>query len=579
MSLMSFIIDPLTLADICGNFRDLAPIALILIAFILPVTSKHLHPLEKAFNKLAQRKNLVIFLVALLTFIGSAIASWLFYFPIPTIHDEFGYLLTADTFAHGRLTNPTHPMWMHFETFHILHQPTYASKYFPAQGFILAIGQVIGGHPVVGVWLAISLTAAAMCWMLQAWLPPRWALLGSILFILKLGLFSYWSHSYWGGGVTATGAALVYGGLRRIVKKPTASSAIWFSLGLAILANSRPYEGLVISLPAIGYLIFWMLSKKSPSFTITFKQVVLPISLILTLTAIFIGYYNFVVTGSPWILPYRAYESIYGKLPHFFWEQPPAEIKYNHPVMRSFYRGWFLSMYTIQTASIPSYLNGCLEKLFSIWEFYLMPIFTWPLIALPFLLKNRWVRLALVSCLTLIIGMLLVVFSYGHFAAPGLCLLYFIVLQCLRRIYLWRWQNRPVGKLLVWSVPIYCILLIILPIALRENPILFVTKNPWEPMRTLDSHWSFKREAFIAQLKKEPGQHLIIMNYLPRHNVHNEWVFNEADIDNAKIVWARNMTPEKNCELINYFHNRKVWLIEVGNDPNIALVPYPLKCP
>lgn len=122
--------------------------------------------------------------------------------PAPAVHDEFSYLLSADTFARGRLTNPPHALWEHFETFHIIHQPTYASKYPPGTGLLLAAAQRSTGFPIIGVWIAYAAMAAAMTWVLQAHFRKRWAAWGGILAATWFaGLHvnaGYWAASYWG---------------------------------------------------------------------------------------------------------------------------------------------------------------------------------------------------------------------------------------------------------------------------------------------------------------------------------------------------------------------------------------------
>src|SRR5436305_3097462 len=113
---------------------------------------------------------------------------------------------------------------------------------------------------------------AAICWMLQGWLPPIWALLGGLLALIRLSTFSYWANSYWGGAVAATGGALVLGALPRIKREQHLKHSLLMGLGLAILASSRPYEGLMFSAPIAAAGLFWIAGKTRPPVSILFGR-------------------------------------------------------------------------------------------------------------------------------------------------------------------------------------------------------------------------------------------------------------------------------------------------------------------
>lgn len=535
-----------------------------------------LEPLERNFARLSRRRTLAVVIVG-----AAALGVRLLLLPVlpipePTFHDEFSYLLAADTFAHGRLTNPTHPMWIHFETFHEIQKPTYASMYYPAQGLFLAFGQVMFRHSFWGVWLSTGLMCAAICWMLQGWLAPPWALLGGLLAVIRLGTFSYWANSYWGGSVAALGGALVLGALPRIKRHGRLRDVVLMAVGFAIVANSRPYEGLFFSIPVMAALLLWMRSSHAPPAQIWLARVILPLSTLLLVTAVAMGYYFWRLTGSPFHTPFQVNLATYNPVPYFPWQSVKPIPEYHHSIMRIYYLGWWMRQYEFGRAHPVLLL---LLKNSAFWLFFFGPLLSFPIFVAGCVLPNgisfrqagRHTRFLLLVCGAVWLGALLPVYFNPHYAAPITCTVYALVLIAMRDLRNWKPRGRPAGIAIVRSVPAIAVAMLILCVASpairgRRVP----TLSTWYSPMAMDSD----RAGIIEQLSQQPGLHLVIVRYRPDHVPFSEWVFNAADIDHSKIVWARDMGPKQNLELIRYFKDRKVWLMEPDRVPPV-LSAYP----
>ncbi len=536
--------------------------------------------IERPFARLARRKGLAVACVGLSVLLLRLAILPLYPIPIPFCPDDFSFLLAGDTFALGRLTNPTPAMWTHFESIHITMKPTYMSMYFPGQGLILAAGKVLLGNPWYGVLVVSALMCAALYWMLQAWLPPNWALLGGIVAVLRIGLFSYWTNTYHAAGsLAALGGALMLGSLPRLVKTGRFRYGLLMAIGIAIVELTRPYEGLLLSIPIGVVLIRWMWKGKNrPSVTVLMRRAAVPL-LVVMAAGVWMGYYDYRAFGKATTLPYTVDRNEYAIAPYYVWQPPRPEPAYRHAVMRTFYEKGELDFFS-KIHSVKGFLPQTLLKVAFFVLFYAGFSLLIPLLMVRRIFLDRRIRFLVVCMAILAAGMVIEIYLLPHYVAPFTGACYAIGLQAMRHLRVWKPEGKPVGLALARLTVTLCV--VMAGLRLFAQP-LHIAASEWPA-----SNWNFtwfgpehfgvERAQIEARLQKLPGGQLAIVRYNSDHNPFEEWVYNAPDIDGSKVVWAREMDPADNKELMHYYAGRKVWLVEPDAIP-ARISPYPVPDP
>lgn len=554
----------------CLTIEAVLALLILTFAFTVPMLGARWFAFaERLLVAAARKPGRAILLVMLAALAGRAALLPIIPVPRPWVHDEFSYLLAGETYALGRVTNKPAPMWPHFESVHILQQPTYMSMYPPAQGLFLAAGEKLAAQPWIGVWISVVAMSGAICWMLQAWLPAPWPLIGGLLTVIRWGIFSYWINSYWGGAVPAFAGALVAGSLPRLLRGGRLRHSIILGLGLALLANSRPYEGLVFSATALLTFGIWAV-RRGVWIKLAKPGMVGAFLLVLAVTSVGMLYYNWRVTAAVLKLPYVADREQYGIAPLFLLAGLKREPQYHSASLRRVYEAE-VKLYKKgrSEAGIPE----ALSKLKDFWIFYFGPLLTIP-IAFLFqhskFLKNDREKFFVFVIVILICALLVEVWFYPHYASPALAVIVALILQGMRVLRGWRWKEKPSGLFLVRAIPAACLLMCAIPAGAAG----FGLHLDYWPLQWYGgSPDIIQPPSLTARVTEDHKKALIFVRYGPNHDVGQEWVYNKPDIHKARVVWAREIDPVSDAALIRKMPNRSVWLFEPDKRP-WRLVPY-----
>jgi hypothetical protein len=470
--------------------------------------------------------------------------------PIPTVADDFSFLLLGDTLAHFRLANPVHPMHRFFESLFILQEPSYSSIYPAGQGIAVAVGQLLG-HPWIGVLLSAGVFCGLCFWMLRAWVAPVWALCGGLLAVAMFGPLSRWTNDYFGGAVSAIAGCLVFGALPRLRTCWNSGDALLLGSGLAIQLLARPFESLLLDLVVGVWLLIWR-----------------PPGRVLTLTAapliaagLFMMLHNHAVTGRWTTLPYLVSQSQYGVPAAFTFQPNPVPKRMLTPEQQL---AWEVEK------DAHDHPVSWPERLSTLRFFLLPPLFA----VLPFALTRRWLW-AFAVIVVFFAGTAFYPFFYAHYIAAVTCVFLLLAVSGLERVSKIRLRGFDVGAEAAMAILILCAAHFIFwyGLHLTGNPAIFSATSNYNTTDYINYGDAEGRIMVASRLAAESGTHLVFVRYSQAHTVR-EWVHNAADIDHSRVVWALDLGPAEDRQLRQYYPGRKVWLLEADTQPpGLTLFP------
>jgi hypothetical protein len=252
--------------------------------------------------------------------------------------------------------------------------------------------------------------------------------------------------------------------------------------------------------------------------------------------------------------------------PLFFWQSIPPTPLYPNEQMQHFHLLTEYREYADATGWRGYWLGALIRGGMIGWAYFRPAVLVLPLVA-TIVAARRSARLrpvvvpAMLICLAvLLIHLLSCPWMRIAYMAPLYGLFIMLLAIGMRLVGAWRLNGHPLGRSVVHAVVavhVLCGAFFLVDCA-RGNAKLAISL----------------RDDFLAQMRRQPGKHLVLVRYTADHSPMQEWVYNGADIDAQDVIFARDLGAREDEPLLDYYKDRTIWIINV-DQRHATLLPAP----
>ncbi|MDH3223435.1 MAG: hypothetical protein OEO23_06940, partial [Gemmatimonadota bacterium] len=335
---------------------------------------------------------------------------------------------------------------------------------------------------------------------------------------------------------------------------PSAGIGLAAGAGLTLLALSRPFEGL---LTAVAMAVFvWLRIRRpgSAGWSACFRRAVPAAAVVLLAGGAWLGFYNQRTVGDPLKLPYQVHEETYSMSSLKPWKTVESPPTYRHRVVAQFHHMEKEGRARTQT---PAMIAKQAPLKAGAMGIFFLGFFGLPaLVGLPGAIEENKGLVALAATGGVVLAASMWTIAFAHYLAPVAPLLYVLLAASVASLAGRSAQRRTAR----WTLNLVAVLF--LGVVGLRAVFTFVPVS--------EETFGGQRARVADSLAHRPGKDLVFVQYTRAHTVHNEWVYNAADIDGSEVVWARDMGPDANLQLLRYYSDRRPWLLLVGHEDQMV---------